>query len=375
VILRRAFLILAALGISFAAFSARSASPIQHPVLPLAWSALPKASLTDDPKRRELVLELPAVDLPAGAGHDVPQPPPSMAEFPVNAAIYAFHAELRDAQGRLLPHELLHHMNVMDPSERELFLPIGRRILASGSETGEIRFPWLLFGARVHAGERILANAMLHNPMPVAYHGVRVRVVLSYVPDGRPWPLFSVYPWQLDVAFPVGDKTFDLPPGRSERSYEGSPAVDGKIVVIGGHVHEYGRTIEFWDATTGKLLWHGEPARAGVGRSSAVPLGKFYSLTGIGMPVLASHRYRVRVVYENPTAHTITAGGMGVVGGLFIPGRGAVWPAAESTDSLFQQDVRHFMGLAPRGMSGMGQGRMAGARMRMDPDHDHGSTP
>ncbi len=100
---------------------------------------------------------------------------------------------------------------------------------------------------------------MLHNPTPVSYRGVRVRLVLSYVPDGRPWPFFAVFPWQLDVAFPVGDKSFDLPPGHSERSYEGSPAVDGKIVVIGGHMHEYGRTIEFWDVTTGKLLWHGGP--------------------------------------------------------------------------------------------------------------------
>jgi len=117
-------------------------------------------------------------------------------------------------------------MNVMDPAERELFLPISRRILASGRD-GEIRFPWLLFGAPMRAGQRILANAMIHNPTMVSYRGVRVRLLLSYVPDHRPWPFFSVIPWQLDVGFPVGDKSFDLPPGRSERSYEGSPRSQG----------------------------------------------------------------------------------------------------------------------------------------------------
>lgn len=365
--LQRAFLIVATLRIALAGYAAWSAVPAQRTVLPLAWSTMPRASITADPKRQELVLELPPVDLPAGAGHDVPQPPASLAEFPVNGAVYAFHAELRDADGRLLPADLLHHMNVMDPSERELFLPIARRILASGRETGEIRFPWLLFGARVHAGERIIANAMLHNPTPLSYRGVRVRLVLSYVPDHRPWPLFSVFPWQLDVAFPVGDKTFDLPPGHSERVYEGSPAVDGKIVVIGGHMHEYGRTIELWDATTGKLLWHGEPAPAPPGQPRSVPLGRFYGLSGIGLPISASHRYRVRVIYENPTGHTIAAGGMGVVGGLFIPRRGAVWPIAERSNSLYQQDVRHFMGLRRSGMSGM-EGMESDA-------HDHGSTP
>jgi hypothetical protein len=35
---------------------------------------------------------------------------------------------------------------------------------------------------------------------------------------------------------------------------------------------------------------------------------------------------------------------MGVVGGLFIPDRNVVWPATVSGDSLYQQDLRHFLG-------------------------------
>jgi hypothetical protein len=222
-------------------------------------------------------------------------------------------------------------------------------------ETGEIRFPWMLFGVRIRAGQRVLANAMIHNPTPVGYRGVRVQLVLSYVPEHRPWPFFSVIPWQLDVAFPVGDKSFDLPPGKSERSYEGSPAVDGKLVVIGGHMHQYGRTIEFWDVTTGKMLWHGEPAPAPPGEASAVPITTFLGLSGIGLRITPAHRYRVRVLYENPTSKTVQAGGMGVVGGLFMPSRKAVWPATDPRDSLYQQDLQHFMGLkAGAAMPGMG---------------------
>jgi len=150
-------------------------------------------------------------------------------------------------------------------------------------------------------------------------------------------------PWQLDVGFPVGDKSFDLPPGRSERSYEGSPAVAGKIVVVGAHMHEYGRAIELWDATTNTLLWHGEPGPAAPGEMAAVPPTKFWGISGIGLPITPEHRYRVRVIYENPTAQTIPAGGMGVMGGLFMPDRKAVWPATNPGDSLYQQDLRHFM--------------------------------
>ncbi|MGH7521156.1 MAG: hypothetical protein ACREMI_07740 [Gemmatimonadales bacterium] len=339
---RRLFVVLAALRLAVAGYAA-SAVPTSPPTprTPDDWGDLERTTITAVPNRDELLLELPPIDVPAGT---VVEQPASVGEFPVNGFVYALHAEIVDGTGRRLPSQLLHHMNVMDPSERELFLPISRRVLASGMETGEIRFPWLLFGARFHAGQRILANAMVHNPTREGYRGVRVRLVLSYVPERRPWPLFSVIPWQLDVAFPVGDKSFDLPPGRSERSYEGSPAVDGKLIVIGGHVHEYGRTIEFWDATTGKLLWHGEPARAPPGQPKAVPITGLYGLTGIGMRITPTHRYRVRVIYENPTGRTIVGGGMGVVGGLFMPDRKAVWPATNTNDSLYQKDLRHFMG-------------------------------
>ena len=349
----RLFVVLAALRVVVAG-SAVGAMPTHHPAarpaVPNDWSALERATIIPGSKPGELTLELPAVDLPAGTLVDEPA---SVGEFPVDGSIYALHAELVDENGRQLPASLLHHMNVMDPNERELFLPIGRRILASGMETGEIRFPWLLFGSRIHAGQRFLANAMVHNPTNVGYRGVRVRLVLNYIPEHRPWPFFSVLPWQLDVAFPLGDKSFDLPPGRSERSYEGSPAVAGKLIVIGGHMHAYGRIIEFWDATTGKLLWHGEPAPAPPGAASAVPVGKLYSLKGLGMRITPSHRYRVHVVYENPTEHAIPNGGMGVVGGLFMPDRKAIWPATDPSDSLYQKDLRHFMGPVGKPVVGM----------------------
>ncbi len=337
---RKLLIALAVVRLAAPAFTAWSAVPPHHLPLPSGVHAASQATITVGPKHDELVLELPAIDLPAGS---MALPPASIAEFPVNGSIYGFRAELLDEHGRRLPAELLHHMNVMNPTERELFLPISRRVLASGRETGEIHFPWLLIGTRVHSGEQVLANVMLHNPTAVGYHGVRVRMVLNYVPEHRPWPFLSVLPWQLDVGFPVGDKSFDLPPGRSERSYEGRPAVPGKVVAMGAHMHEYGRTIELWDATTEKLLWHGEAVSPAPGQPAAVPVTKFWGITGIGVRITPEHRYRVRVIYENPTGQTLAAGGMGVIGGLFMPDRKAVWPATNPNDSLYQKDVRHFM--------------------------------
>src|SRR2546426_8653827 len=263
----RMLVVVAALRLAASVYAA-SADPVSPPASSDDWSGLERTPTRKTGNRGELVRELPAVDLPAGPVVDQAA---WVGESPVNGSIYALPAELVDETGRHLPAGLLHHMNVMDPSERELFLPISRRILASGMETGEIRFPWLLFGSPIRAGQRILANAMVHNPTTVDYHGVRVPPVLSYVPDHRPWPFFSVIPWQLDVAFPLGDQWFDLPPGRSERAYEGSPAVDGKIIIIGGHMHEDGKTIEFWDVTKGEMLWDGETVSAAPGQPNARP--------------------------------------------------------------------------------------------------------
>jgi hypothetical protein len=349
-----AVLVLAAVGYRVAAWSTVPPA-VRPPVAAIDWGALPQATISADTKRRELTIELPPVDLPGGAGHAL-EPPTAAGEFPVSGSAYGFYTEAVDADGRVLPGALIHHFNVMDPADRELFLPISRRLVASGGEMGIVRLPWLLFGARIHAGQRVLVNAMLHNPANVSYRGVRVRMVVSYVPDGRPWPLVNAYPWQLDVAFPVCDKSFDLPPGRSERSYEASPGVAGDLLMIGGHLHEYGQLIEMSDATTGELIWKAEPPVTPDGKPGPLPIGKLFGLSRIGVHITPDHRYRVRVVYDNPTGHTLQGGGMGVVGGLFVPDRGAVWPSADTNDALYQHDLRHYL-LVP--------GVCAGASMHM----------
>src|ERR1051325_9825833 len=117
----RWFLVLAALRVITAGYAADAAPAPAHPAID--WNELDRTTITVDPHREIMVMELPPVDLAAGT---VVEEPASVGEFPVTGSIYALHAELVDAEGRRLPTELLHHMNVMDPNERELFLPISR---------------------------------------------------------------------------------------------------------------------------------------------------------------------------------------------------------------------------------------------------------
>lgn len=293
-----------------------------------------------------MFIDLAPVDLPAHASHhELAQPPVAILPLPAGGSLYGFRVVMVDSAGRELPAQLIHHFNLIDPDHRELFLPISRRMAAAGKETGAMRIPWLLFGFPVNKGERVLASVMLDNSTDSSYRQARARLVLYYVPAGRPWPLFRAAPFQMDVAFPVGDKSFDLPPGRSSRSYEGSPAVAGKIVAIGGHVHEHAERLEFLDVTTGAIIYRAAPVTDSAGDIIGVPVERLYGWTHLGAHIDPAHRYRVTVYYDNPTGKAIPDGGMGVVGGLFVPDDGTVWPATDTRDSLYQQDLRHAMRL------------------------------
>lgn len=323
------------------------------------------------PGKGEIIIELAPVDLPANGSHVLP--PIAILPLPASGSLYGFRVEMVDSVGHQLPSELIHHFNLIDPDHRELFLPISRRMVAAGKETGSKQIPWLLFGFPVQRGERVLASAMLANPTTVSYRQARCRLVLLYTPVSRPWPLFDAEPFQMDVAFPVGDKSFDLPPGSFSRSYDGSPVVPGKIIAIGGHVHELARRLEFVDLTSGDTIYSEAPKTDSAGNIVGVPVSYLYRWSRLGAHIVPTHRYRVTVHYENPTGAVIPNGGMGVVGGLFVPDRGAVWPATNPSDSLYAKDLRHAMRQVPGGhdMMEMSGHSMSSMHQHGAPHHPH----
>src|SRR2546422_4057764 len=88
----------------------------------------PAARIFTDPAHDALVIDLAPMDLPANTPHHaIAQPPVATLEIPVTGYIYGFRAEVVDSAGRVLPDELIHHFNLIDPDHRELFLPISDR--------------------------------------------------------------------------------------------------------------------------------------------------------------------------------------------------------------------------------------------------------
>jgi hypothetical protein len=308
--------------------------------------SLPQAAVQVDAAEHRIVIELPAVDLPAGTPMSdvMVSVPLCQVLVPVSGSLHSSRVEVLDDAGQPLPQNLLHHFNLTDPYHRELFLPISMHMFAASKETPQVGVPQLLFGLPVERGQRLIAGAMVANVSAIPHHGVRVRLVLDYVPAGRPWPLYRTFPWDMDVEYPLGHtemgiKAFDLQPGRTVRSWEASPAIGGTILGLGGHMHDYGVSLELRDVTTDRVLWGGTPITAGP-RIVRFPLTRFYNWHRLGIHILPTHRYRVTAVYENPTGHVIRDGGMGAVAGLFVPDYGAVWPTVDTADTLYQADLR-----------------------------------
>jgi hypothetical protein len=262
-----------------------------------------------DAGARELVIELPPVDLPANASHEIEQPQPGEAVMPVGGWLQGYRVEVLDAKGNAVPREVIHHVNIMAPERRELFSPIMQRIGGVGHETAPVVIPGVL-GYPIEEGGRILISAMLHNPTPHPYQGVRIRVRFRHESRGLIDP-FDVFPFYMDVTPPAELHSFDLPPGRSETSWEGSPAVPGRILGVGGHAHQYAVALKLLDVTEDRILYETAPITDDDG--TVIGMAQDFFLTRLGIPVHPDHTYRLSVVYENPTGEVIPDGGMGAL--------------------------------------------------------------
>lgn len=287
------------------------------------------------PASEELVLALPPLDLPAGVDHHTsPQPIPLDAEFPVDGWAQGFVVEVVDREGREVPESVLHHVKVLATERRELFNPIALRLVGAGSETRAADLP-ARAGVPLRQGDPLLVTAMVHNPTQEALTGVQVRVRLRYLRSDDAPGMSTVYPFFMHVTAPDEPSDYDLPPGRSERSWEARPAVGGRVLMLGGHLHRYGVGLRLEDAGSGRVIWETTPVVGENGDIHDVPRRSYTWSRG---PRLDPDRtYRVTATYDNPTGKTLPGAGMGTVGGVLRPE--ARWLDRDAQDPLYMWDL------------------------------------
>jgi hypothetical protein len=333
-------------------------------------------TVEDHPDERVIDFVIGPLDLPVGMAHL--RLPIQLVEMPVDGWMHGYSVSMEDAEGHALPMDLLHHVNFIDPDKRDIFSPIARRIVAAGRETSEKRLPELI-GYPIRAGDRVLISSMFANPVGVDFPDAYLRVRLSYSreEDGFMQPR-DVYPFYLDVMGPVGAKDFQVPPGRTVRSYETSPAVEGRILGMGGHIHDYATALRLEDVTSGKVLWEAEPQYNDEGRLVGVSESRLWIRGGI--KVVPDHVYRIQVEYDNPLDHPAPDGGMGEIGGVIWTAKNVVWPDFERDDPMYVADLINTLE-APEKAGGHGRHGLDSGTDGMDHDRmehgdmDHGAVP
>jgi len=286
------------------------------------------------------------VKLPAGnTGYRTPI---QVASLPGSGWLHGFSWFVHDSQGNRLSDDLLHHVNLIDPDRRELFSPTARRVFAAGRETGPQMLPRFI-GYPLTEGTRFIVVAMFSNPEPEEKE-VYLTVRLQRSPQRRLFNPLPMFPFHMDVMGPVGEKSFPLPPGKAVQSWEGSPAVDGRILGLGGHAHDYATLLKLEDLTTGKVLYSVTPEGSD-GRVTAVPVAMPWKRGGIR--IYKDHRYRVTVEYNNTTDQATPHGGMGVVGGVVLSSE--TWPVLDKAHPDYVTDLQNVVTAPFRG-GGHGHG-------------------
>lgn len=313
------------------------------PLLGLAWAvpargeAPPELSLRVDATRKTLWLEMGPVSLAANVAYqDAALALGGAGVFPLDAWLYRFEVVITDASGRRVSERVLHHLAAFAPGDRDLVSPIMGRIVAFGTETQAVALPRPL-GYRVHAGDSVLVAAALFNPTARPLDSLYVRVRIDYATTDSRARHTAVLPLYLDAHDEPGGgaRAFDVPPGRWETSAEWSPAVPGRLLAAGAHLHKHGVAIILEDVTARKILWRATPTCDRDGEIVGMPIKLFRG--GDGVRLDPGHVYRLTAIYQNPTGEVIR-GAMGKMGGVFRPDRRAPVPAADRAHPEYLRD-------------------------------------
>src|SRR5207249_10923255 len=103
----------------------------------------------------------------------------------------------------------------------------------------------------------------------------------------------AVLPAYLDVNIQTNpeENRFNVPPGHFEIGYEFNPPLSGHLLMVTGHIHDYGAVVRLVDAASGKTLVEVKSKRDSVGHVLPMPR-KQRAIRGYGLYLTAGRRHR-----------------------------------------------------------------------------------
>jgi hypothetical protein len=329
----------------------------------------PSVRVTVDSARHEFTITSGPFDLPnmppmedhsmmdLGMSHDTPV---QHFQWPVDGWFRGYRVDLVDAKGQTVPRHVMHHLIMVNFSRRQLLYPAAERLMGAGTETDEEVSVPKTIGVPMKSGMNLGMYVAWHNDTGKDLEGVYLKLTMLWSPRNQNPPPVNALPIYMDVNLTVGGtNTFDVPPGRSTKAFEFTLPVGGRLLGVGGHMHDYGRWVRLEDAATGKVLTQVVAERTPDGKLKKMSR-KLFGVTGEGLKLKANHRYRVVGEYDNPTHETRVKGAMAHMVGLFTPDDMSRWPAINPQDPTYQQDLASLQHRGTGSMAGMHHGNDAG---------------
>jgi hypothetical protein len=301
----------------------------------------PQVSISVDSARGEVIV--------TAGPYDLPNMPPDMAEmhmgspqvlrfdWPVDGGLRGFNLSMQTEDGKPLPKSVIHHLIAVNFDRRQIVYQMVERLFGWGKETDPVMLPAGV-GVPLAKGQHLGVYAMWHNDSGRDIHNAYLRMTLPFIPKSRLQN--PVLPLYVDVNNHIGGvTTFDLPPGKSTHAFDFEFPLSGRLIGIGGHLHDYGTAVRFEDAKTGKVLVRLKSDRDKSGEISKV--GRFiWGFHEEALPIEAHHKYRVVAEYDNPTGKPIPQGGMGHINGVFSPNDMSEWPVLDLANADIQRDIK-----------------------------------
>lgn len=273
-------------------------------------------------------------------------------QWPVAGWYRGFRVRLIDETGNTLPDGILHHVIGVNFDRRQVVYPVPERFLGVGTETRDILLPEQL-GIPLSRGSDLGVYASWQNETGEALEGVYLQVTLAYTSANVDREPEEVVPIYIDTNNVIGGtNAYDLPPGHHQRSYDFEVPVDGALLGLSGHLHDYGLSVRLEDVETGEVLVELEGITDDEGHVHAVEQRIFRRLFGLlddRISLEKGRRYRVVGEYYNPTGETIEDGAMAHLSGIFAPSTMDGWADVDTTSVAYRADVEGLP--APLGVS------------------------
>jgi hypothetical protein len=258
--------------------------------------------------------------------------------WPASVWIRSFDLQLFDRNHhRLNQPTTMHHLELLNFDRRQLLYPMVERVFGLGEETGSAKMPKSI-GLPLDEGTDMGLYVMWNNHTNADLRDVTLQLSMGYSPlNLSPRPTL-VLPFKADVNIHPGQgDAFDLPPGGGTQSAVFTMAVSGRLVAVGGHLHDFGKELRLEDVATGKVLTRVHAIRLPSGAVTGVSHG-LYGIFGRGPHLLAGRQYRLVAVYQGSPKDSIY-GAMGLMGGIFAPDDYRKWPRIDRTDPDYLVDL------------------------------------